>query len=75
MVSPDLLERVLDEEMKRLTSELGEDRVHAGRFAEARALFWKLATNEQLADFLTTLAYDALDDAAPITLTLAETMP
>jgi malate synthase len=75
MVSPDLLASVLDEEMARLTGELGEVRIHAGRFAEARALFWKLATAEHLADFLTTLAYDALDDAAPLTLAPTETLP
>jgi malate synthase len=75
MVTPELLSRVLDEEMDRLKNALGNSRMHDGCFAEARALFWELAIDEQLADFLTTRAYDALDDAPPLTLAPLETMP
>src|SRR5437867_11627887 len=52
-----LLERILDEEMQRITSEIGEARANDSRFPEARTLFTQLATNEILTDFLTTAAY------------------
>jgi malate synthase len=65
-VTPELLERAVAEEMIRITTEVGDARVSAGRFAEARALFLELATAETLADFLTTAAYPALDDGASI---------
>jgi malate synthase len=41
-VSPELLERVLDEEMTRITREIGEPRMRTGRFADARALLVRL---------------------------------
>jgi malate synthase len=68
IVTPELLERVLDEEMRRITGEIGEARVRAGRFTEARALFAQLAAGEQLTDFLTSAAYAALDDVSPIAI-------
>jgi len=61
-----LLERVIDEEMARITTEIGAPRVQHGRFAEARAVFSQLATADRLADFLTSAAYAALDDVTPI---------
>jgi malate synthase len=67
-VTPELLARVLDEEMLRITHEIGETRIRTGRFSEARALFAQLSTGEQLTDFLTSAAYAALDDALPITI-------
>jgi malate synthase len=67
-VTPAMVERVIDEEMQRITREVGEDRVRSGRFPEARALFSKLATDTTLTEFLTSAAYSALDDAPPTTL-------
>ena len=68
VVTPELLGRIVDEEMKRIESEVGEPRIRAGRFAEARALFVQLATEDTIADFLTTAASDSLDDVNPRTL-------
>ena len=68
IVDAALLERVIDEEMNRITSEIGEPRVRGGRFVEARALFTQLATADTLAEFLTSAAYTALDDIAPINI-------
>jgi malate synthase len=67
-VDATMLERVVDEEMARITSEIGDARVRSGRFTEARVLFTQLATAERLADFLTSAAYTALDDNSPITI-------
>jgi malate synthase len=64
-VSPSLLRRIVDEEMARIQGEIGDAQMQAGRFAEARSLFMKLATDETITDFLTTAAYSALDDVAP----------
>jgi len=68
VVTPELLDRIAGEEMVRIESEVGEPRVRAGRFAEALALFVRLATEETIADFLTTAAYETLDNVAPRTL-------
>jgi malate synthase len=68
VVTPSLLMRVVDEEMTRMTIGAGDTRPHIDRFDEARALFMKLATDDPIAEFLTTAAYDALDDIAPRTL-------
>ena len=73
-VTAELLDRVIGEEMQRIAGEVGEGRVRAGRFAEARALFRQLATNETLVDFLTAAAYAALDDAPPLTLDSPENL-
>jgi len=66
--NPTLLARVVDEEMARITTEIGASRVQHGRFHEARALFTQLATADTLTDFLTSAAYAALDDIPPITI-------
>jgi malate synthase len=67
-VTPELLARLMDEEMAQLTRELGEGRLRTGRFAEACALFLELAAAPTLTDFLTSAAYRALDDAPPIVI-------
>jgi malate synthase len=58
-VTPDLVRRLRNEEMARLTT-------HGQRLDEACALFFDLATADTLADFLTSAAYSALDNVAPI---------
>ena len=68
IVDATVLDSIIDEEMARITSEIGDARVRGGRFTEARALFTQLATAETLADFLTSAAYAALDDIPPITI-------
>ena len=67
-VTSELVQRIMDEELARLTTQLGDERIRAGRFTEARALFVNLATAETLADFLTSAAYDSLDDSPPIVI-------
>jgi malate synthase len=64
-VTAELLERILDDEIARLTTELGAERLGTGRFSQARALFFELATADTLADFLTSAAYGQLDDSPP----------
>jgi len=67
-VTAELLESILDDEIERLTRELGRQRIATGRFSQARALFFELATADALADFLTSAAYRQLDDSPPIVI-------
>ena len=67
IVTAPLVEQIMDEELARLTTTLG-DRMRGGRFPEARALFLRLATADTLADFLTSAAYNQLDDTPPIVI-------
>jgi malate synthase len=54
-VTAELLERVLDEEMRRVGA-------NGGRFAEAAKLFSRLSTQESYEEFLTLPAYELLLD-------------
>jgi malate synthase len=61
-VTRDLVARLVAEEMETITEELGATRVADGRFPEARLLFTELCTAGELVEFLTTPAYNLLDD-------------
>jgi malate synthase len=61
MVTPGLVQRVLDEEMKRIAGEIGSSRLESGRFPEAVELFLRVATSQSLEEFLTLPAYQALN--------------
>ena len=67
-VTPQLLEGIIEEELARLTRDLGAERIRTGRFSQARALFFELATSDTLTDFLTSAAYGQLDDSPPIVI-------
>jgi len=54
------LGRVLDEEICKLLVDVGEARFVAGRYREARDLFWRLASRPTLEEFLTLPAYEYL---------------
>jgi malate synthase len=57
VATPDLFERALGEEMRRVEQELGREVYAEGRFAEAIALFRDLSLADEFADFLTIPAY------------------
>ena len=61
-VTPQLLEQVIAEEMGTIESEIGAERIRSGRFPEARALFTRLVTSPTLDEFLTTGAYEILEE-------------
>ncbi|MCC6877197.1 MAG: malate synthase A [Sandaracinaceae bacterium] len=54
------LRAVLEDEMDVIRRELGGARFEAGRFAEAKELFFESATAEPLVEFLTLPAYERL---------------
>jgi len=56
-----LYDRLYNEELKNLASELGPDAFAQGRFDEAAKLFTETATAQILPDFLTIPAYEILE--------------
>ena len=57
-----VLRQVLDEEMAILRKEKGDQRYFGGHFEEARGLFSRFSTSEELSDFLTVPAYEYVVD-------------
>ncbi|MBN93727.1 MAG: malate synthase A [Deltaproteobacteria bacterium] len=55
-----LFTALLSDEVRRIRSDLGEDRFDGGHFEEAVELFRTLSTDDHLADFLTLPAYQLL---------------
>lgn len=60
-LTPRLYERLFNEEIAALKTELGEDAFQAQRFAEAAQIFTQTATAAVLPDFLTIPAYAILE--------------
>ncbi len=61
VLTPRLYERLFNEEIKALASELGADDFAKGRFPEAADIFTQTATADTLPDFLTIPAYAILE--------------
>jgi malate synthase len=59
-VTPELVRRVVDEELASIRAELGDEGYDAGHFKEARELFEQVALADDFADFLTLPAYEAI---------------
>jgi malate synthase len=60
LVTNDLFERYLNEEIEVVRQEVGEARFIQGRFTQAATLMFALTTSETLCDFLTVPGYDYL---------------
>lgn len=60
-LTPRLYERLFNEEIKALKTELGEDAFASGRFTEAAEIFTQTATADTLPEFLTLSAYAILE--------------
>jgi malate synthase len=61
VVTPELVRQVLDEETAKIRQEVGEETWRAGRPAETREIFGRVALSPELIEFLTLPAYDYLD--------------
>ena len=59
-VTPDLYRHLRDEELTSIRKHLGDARVGEGYLDRAVAIFDRLITSDELADFLTIPAYDEL---------------
>jgi malate synthase len=53
--------QVLDEEMKRIHAEVGDEVWEKGRPKETREVFERVALGKELPDFLTLPAYEYID--------------
>jgi malate synthase len=60
VVTPASVEKVIDEELTVVRREVGAERFASGRFADARALFLRVATADPYIEFLTLPAYELL---------------
>jgi malate synthase len=60
-VTPELVRQVLDEETGKIRELVGEQVWQAGRPAETREIFDRVALSQELIEFLTIAAYDYLD--------------
>jgi malate synthase len=60
-ITADLVGRIEDEELAAIRSAIGDEAWAASRFDDARKLFERVALADDFADFLTTVAYDAID--------------
>jgi malate synthase len=60
-IDADRYDHLLDEELKRIESELGQDRYTSGHFGPAAELFSAMVKSEEFDEFLTLPAYDFLD--------------
>jgi malate synthase len=61
LVTREMAEQVLEEEMQVVKREIGAERFDGGRFEEARELFLGLSFSDQLEEFLPGYAYDMLN--------------
>jgi len=61
IVTPELVRKVLDEETARIREAVGEETWRAGRPAETREVFERVALAPELIEFLTLVGYDYLD--------------
>ena len=60
-VTPELVRQILDEETARIRQSVGDEVWEAGRPAETREVFERVALSEELIEFLTIVAYEYLD--------------
>jgi malate synthase len=63
--TPELLARVMEEEMARVEAEVGAERFRQGRYVEAGKMFSKQCTAPELDDFLTLDAYNLIVEHHP----------
>jgi malate synthase len=61
VVTPELVRRVIGEELEKLRRAVGDEVYAASRAKEARELFERVALNDDFVEFLTLPAYDYLD--------------
>jgi malate synthase len=61
VVTPELVRKVLDEELEGIRRAVGDEVFASSRAKEARELFERVALNDDFIEFLTLPAYDYLD--------------
>ncbi len=61
IVTPELVRKILDEETAKIRAAVGEETWRAGRPAETREVFERVALTPELIEFLTLVAYEYLN--------------
>ncbi|WP_017733866.1 malate synthase A [Nafulsella turpanensis] len=61
LVSKDLIEAVIEEELQKIKIMLGKERFENGHFAEGKQLFRELVLSDEFEEFLTLKAYELLE--------------
>jgi malate synthase len=59
-VTRELVERLIEEELAAIRDRLGDEAIHQGRWADARALFTEMALADEYPEFLTLPAYERM---------------
>jgi malate synthase len=59
-VTPDLVDRVIDEELASIRDTVGDEAFEYGRYPEARDLYREMAMSDDFAEFLTLPAYERM---------------
>ena len=59
-IEDELLERLFEEEMEKIKDLVGEAFFAAGKYDEARDLFWDMTVSDEFQEFLTLPAYERL---------------
>src|ERR1700736_2868677 len=60
-VTKELFRSVLEEELAKIQSGIGQERYKKGKYSEAAELFDRITTSDQFAEFLTLPGYERLD--------------
>jgi malate synthase len=60
-VTKELFRSVLNEELAKIKTQIGEKRFASGKFDVARELFDRITTDDEFAEFLTLPGYEKLD--------------
>jgi malate synthase len=59
-VTRELVERLIEEELAAIRDRVGDEAIHQGRWADARALFTEMALADEYPEFLTLPAYERM---------------
>ena len=60
LVTAELVEQAIEDEMARIRDEVGEEAFASGRWDDARSLYSEMALSDDYADFLTLPAYERM---------------
>jgi malate synthase len=60
VASPEVFEKILDEEYNVVQEEVGQNSLDSGKFVEAKSLLKDLVLSDELTDFLTLPAYRSI---------------
>jgi malate synthase len=60
-VTKELFRSVLEEQLTKIQSSVGQERYKKGKYSEAAELFDRITTCDQFVEFLTLPGYERLD--------------